>query len=90
MGYGRRKGALKPASNHDSFSQAGAPTVPTPGWDGICYQPPTMPNAADNMVCNFGQAGPGVDSIAIVIHGPSSHACTAGCSFHNSILCEIR
>ena len=36
---------------------------------GICYRAPTMPNAADNYVCNFGEPGPGVDSLAVVVHG---------------------
>jgi len=76
-----------PGGDESLCQAAGAPTVPAPNWDGICYRPPTMPNAQDDMVCNFGQPGPGVDSVAIVIHGVKGSFCAPPCQGKESASC---
>eukprot|EP01050_Picozoa_sp_SAG11_P014512 SAG11_NODE_1797_length_4246_cov_2.922354_6_plen_365_part_00 len=68
---------------------AGAPTVPPPNWDGVCYRPPTAPNTnADDLVCNFGQPGAGVDSIPTVIHGLKGAFCGPPCLPREAASCE--
>ena len=69
---------------------AGAPTVPPPNWDGICYRAPTAPNAQDDLVCNFGQPGAGVDSIPTVIHGLKGAFCGPPCLPKGATSCEVR
>jgi hypothetical protein len=67
---------------------AGAPTVPPPDWDGVCYRAPQKPNANDHEVCNVGQPGPDSwDNFATVVHGIAGSFCASTCQPRESTNC---
>ena len=62
--------------------QAGAPTVPPPHWDGLCYQAPTAVNPAisDDPICKFPSDWEHVrNGEATVIHGVNGSICAQPC-----------
>jgi hypothetical protein len=62
---------------------AGAPTVPPPDWDGVCFDKPTKPRSYGKSVCQ-----PDIEGIATVVKGLSGSFCAMPCITKSQASCE--
>lgn len=62
---------------------AGAPTVPPPDWDGVCFDKPTKPRSYGKSVCQ-----PDIEGIATVVKGLSGSFCAMPCITRSQASCE--
>ena len=62
---------------------AGAPTVPPPDWDGVCFDKPTKPRSYGKSVCQ-----PDIEGIATVVKGLSGSFCAMPCMTKSQASCE--
>ena len=67
----------------DVCEAAGAPTVPPPNWNGVCFDRPTKPRSSGASVCQ-----PGIEGIATVIKGVSGSFCGLPCMTESQASCD--
>lgn len=70
--------------NKSICEAAGAPTVPPPAWQGVCYQAPRTPppGAKSPSVCSDYRG------IGVVIHGVKGAFCARPCATADELTCD--